>query len=267
MSSEPKLIAFDHHSRSHSTSWVETYRALRASCPIGWTQAHGGYWVVSRYDDVRAIARATDVYSSAKWQDEDGSWQGGNTLPTISGRIVPDETDPPEWKVYRHLLNPFFTPKAIARGNALSELVASTLVDAFIETGRVEMVDQLASPLPTIMTLHMLGLPLEQWREYAEPSHEAIFTVPGTPEYARAVRRLEWGEGQMAAAVTARRGTAGEDLITHIANGRRDDGTLFNDQELLEICRQVLGGGPTLRPAGWRMSSSTSASTPRHGRS
>src|SRR5262249_3552631 len=122
-------------------------------------------------------------------------------------------------------------------------LVASTLVDAVIETGRVEMIDQLASPLPTIMTLHMMGLPLEQWRDFAEPSHEAVFTVPGTPEYARAVQRLQWGEGQMAAAVAARRGQSGTDLITHIANGRRDDGSLFGDQELLEICRQVLGGG------------------------
>jgi cytochrome P450 len=48
----------------------------------------------------------------------------------------------------------------------------------------------------------------------------------------------------MSAAIKARRQNPGDDLISFIANAKRDtDGELFGDQELLEICRQVLGGG------------------------
>ncbi len=243
MKQDVKIIDFDHHSPAHSKDWGETYKEMRANCPVAWTEAHGGYWVVTRYDDVGDIARDTDTFSSAKWQDDEGTWQGGNTLPTISGRLIPDETDPPEWKMYRHLLNPWFTPKAVAQYKDLSELVASLLVDAVIEKGEIDMIQDLANPLPAIMTLHMMGLPLEQWREYAEPSHEAIYCVPGTPEYARALVRLQWGEDQMAAACRDRRGKDGTDLISYIANAQNPDGSYFSDEVLGDICRQVLGGG------------------------
>jgi cytochrome P450 len=243
MSDGARLIEFDHHAREHSDRWLEQHRELRANCPVARTEAHGGYWVVSRYDDVGDIARAPELFSSAKWRGEDGSWMGGNTLPTIEGRIIPDETDPPEWKMFRHLLNPFFTPKSIAKSKELAEVAASCVVDAVIEKGRCDMVYDLSTPLPTIMTLHMMGLPIEQWREYAEPEHEAIFNIPGTPDYAKAVEGLQWGEREMEAAFRARRGGSGDDLLTHIANGSNDDGEPFTDSELLDICRQVLGGG------------------------
>jgi cytochrome P450 len=174
MTDRDKPIEFDHHSKEHSANWIETYRRLRATCPVARTESHGGYWVITRYDDVSDAARAPDIFSSAKWQDANGKWQGGNTLPTIEGRIIPDETDPPEWRVYRRLLNPWFTPKAIERSKGLAQLVASILVDSVIEAGEVDIVDQLANPMPAIMTLRMLGLSLEHWREYAEASHEAI---------------------------------------------------------------------------------------------
>jgi cytochrome P450 len=243
MNKTENLIKFDHHTREHSDTWPETCRELRASRAVPRTESHGGYWIVTRYDDVRRIVQETDSFSSAKWQDENGKWQGGITIPQISGRLIPDETDQPEWKMYRHLLNPWFTPKAVLRTKEVTERVASVLVDAVIETGRVDMVEDLANPLPAIMTLHMMGLPLEQWREYAEPSHEAIYSVPGTPQYARAVQRLQWGEDQMMAACKARRGNPGGDLLSYIANARRDDGAYYSDEEMGDINRQVLGGG------------------------
>jgi cytochrome P450 len=243
MNKSEKPIAFDHHSREHARNWNETCRQLRASGQVARGENHGGYWVLTRYDDVRTMLQTTDTFSSGKWQDEKGEWQGGITIPPISGRLIPDETDPPEWKMYRHLLNPRFTPKAILRTKELTERVASVLLDAVIETGRVDMVEDLANPLPAIMTLHMMDLPLEHWREYAEPSHEAIFSVPGTPAYTRAVQRLQWGEDQMLGACKARRGNPGDDLLSYIANARHDDGSYYSDEELGDINRQVLGGG------------------------
>jgi len=243
MNKSVPVIDFDHHSKEHTRTWVETYRYLRSYCPIAWTESHGGYYVVTRFNDVVAVAQDKVNFTKRKWQDENGKWQGGGTIPTISGLLIPDDIDAPEWKVYRHLLNPFFAPKVIARSRAMAEVVASILVDAVIESGRVEMIDQLASPLPTIMTLEMLGMPLEHWREYAEPSHEAVYTVPGTPEYARAVERLQWGESKMGEALKARRGNPGNDLISHITNARTAEGEYFSDYELMAICRQVIGGG------------------------
>src|ERR1700740_1747478 len=99
---------FDHHSDHHARNWVEEFRTMRSQCPVARSEKHGGYWVVSRYGDVADVARATDVFSSANGQDEEGPGQGGLSLPPNNGRIIPDEIDPPQWKTYRHLLNPYF---------------------------------------------------------------------------------------------------------------------------------------------------------------
>ncbi|MDG2004557.1 MAG: cytochrome P450, partial [Novosphingobium sp.] len=102
---------------------------------------------MTRHDDVVAVAQDTENFTKLKWQDENGAWQGGGTIPTATALLIPDDIDPPDWKFYRHLLNPFFTPKVVARSREMAELVASILVDAVIETGKVEMIGQLASPL------------------------------------------------------------------------------------------------------------------------
>ena len=115
------VINFDHHSKAHTRNWVETYRHLRATCPIARTESHGGYWVVTRFDDVVAVAQDTENFTKRKWRDENGVWRGGGTIPTISGLLIPDDIDWPEWKAYRHLLNPWFTPKVVARTRAMAE--------------------------------------------------------------------------------------------------------------------------------------------------
>ncbi len=40
-------VEFDHNSQQHSEDPVASYRALREKCPVAWTEAHGGYWVMS----------------------------------------------------------------------------------------------------------------------------------------------------------------------------------------------------------------------------
>lgn len=244
MNSSVQTIDFDHHSPEHARDWAETYRRLRADCPLAQTEAHGGYYIVTRHEDVVAVAQDTDNFTKYKWQDESGSWQGGGTIPTSTALLIPDDIDPPDWKFYRHLLNPFFTPKAVAGSREMAELVASLLVDSVIETGKVELIGDLASPLPTIMTLQLLGMPLGDWRDYAEPAHEAVYTVPGTQAHKRAVQRLQWSEDRMMEACIERRGNpAGSDLISHIANARKPDGEWLSDEELMGICRQIIGGG------------------------
>jgi cytochrome P450 len=94
------------------------------------------------------------------------------------------------------------------------------------------------------MTLQLLGMPLGDWRDYAEPAHEAVYTVPGTPAHTRAVQRLQWGEDRMMEACMVRRGNpAGSGLISHIANARTAEGEYLTDEELMGIFRQIIGGG------------------------
>src|SRR5579871_4454776 len=41
------------------------YRRLRAECPVAFSSAHGGFWALTRYDDVKAAASDPATYISS----------------------------------------------------------------------------------------------------------------------------------------------------------------------------------------------------------
>src|SRR3954447_25974380 len=63
---ERPAFPFDHTSPEFARDPWSTYERLRAECPVAWTEAHGGFWVASRYDDVYEIARDDETFSSAR---------------------------------------------------------------------------------------------------------------------------------------------------------------------------------------------------------
>src|SRR3954469_19430738 len=61
---ERPVVDFDHHSERFADGWRDQTAELRATCPVAWTDAHGGYWVVTGYDQVREVALDDGTYSS-----------------------------------------------------------------------------------------------------------------------------------------------------------------------------------------------------------
>ena len=55
------------------------------------------------------------------------------------------------------------------------EYYANYCIDEFIETGEVDVVHDFADPVPVMVTLHKLGMPIDEWRRYAEPMHKTVF--------------------------------------------------------------------------------------------
>ncbi len=98
---------FDHTDPLLQEDPYPVFRELREKCPVAHSDAHDGFWVVSRYEDVFQIAHEHETYSSAS---------GITPLPIGTQRpMIPIEVDPPMHKRYRTLLNPAFTPEAIAK--------------------------------------------------------------------------------------------------------------------------------------------------------
>ena len=113
------------------------------------------------------------------------------------------EMDPPEQRHYRQALNPYLSPAAVARWTpVVTELVRASLNEK-IETGRIDFVDDLANVVPAVLTLAMMGIPLENWSIYVEPVHAAVYTPPDSPDMARVRdRQIEMYQdmlGQLAA--------------------------------------------------------------------
>jgi cytochrome P450 len=218
-------------------------RSLRNSCPVAKSGAHGGFWLISRYDDVSTILNAPDRFSSAKFLDEaDGSYHGGTIIPPVPvPRFIPSETDSPEWDRYRGVLNPYFGPRAVEARRAQASRQAHALIDRVIETGHIDLVLDLGNPLSAIVTMDLLGFPLNEWERWAAPFHESVYSPTGSPELAHAAAELEWVYAQIRMEIEKRRVAPTGDLISRLMHDEPQGGAL-SDHELLELSIQVLGG-------------------------
>ena len=125
MSVEERAAAFDHNDHEMRARCAEAYGELRSGCPVFHSDAWGGFWVASRYEDVYEVGRDVERFASGP----------GVMLPPVGhGRpLLPMEADPPEHPEYRRLLLPRFAPAAVAGIEEDVRELARGLVDAVAE--------------------------------------------------------------------------------------------------------------------------------------
>ena len=69
---------------------LDALAAARRDCPVLHTDSDGGYYVVSRYADVRTVCEQPELFSSV---------QPG--LRGVPVRLIPVDVDPPRHRLYR----------------------------------------------------------------------------------------------------------------------------------------------------------------------
>jgi cytochrome P450 len=152
------------------------------------------------------------------------------------------EMDPPEQRHYRQALNPYLSPAAVARWTpVVTELVRACLNEK-IESGQIDFVDDLANVVPAILTLAMMGIPMEHWSIYVEPVHAAVYTPPDSPDMARVRdRQIEMYQdmlGQLAAIRQHPKPGLIDALARATINGKTPP-----DMELIGVMALIIGGG------------------------
>ena len=164
----PPRDAYDHHRPLDEWDPDSTHAELRSSCPVAHTPAHGGYWVVTSHDLVRRCGRDPEAFSSE--HDLDGSRLGqefgGIAIPP-QGRYrgIPSEIDGTAFHAYRRLLLPWFTPVATARWLPVIRSITIERVDRHLESGQIDLVLDLANPVPAMVTMMLVGLEADQWEQ------------------------------------------------------------------------------------------------------
>ncbi|HEY8173124.1 MAG TPA: cytochrome P450, partial [Dehalococcoidia bacterium] len=114
------------------------YAALRDADPVHQTAA--GFWAISRYDDVSYVLKNPQIFSSGGM----GAASMTSSGPTRS--II--NTDPPQHTQIRNLVNRAFTPRMVADMEPRIREITQDLIDRVIETRSIELVRDLATPLP-----------------------------------------------------------------------------------------------------------------------
>jgi cytochrome P450 len=235
---------FDHHSPSHARDWAGDFLRMREACPRAKSEAHGGFWVASTYDDVLGIAQSAESFTAQKTFDPDtGRAEGGLAIPPFpSPPAKPSETESPEWDRLRSFLNSRFAPKAVERHRAEARRLAAALVDRFIETGRFDIVDDLTNPLPALVTMRFFGFPLDDWSVFAEAIHKLVYVPQTDPEFMTAIQGVEHFRQRVEEEVLLRREEPRDDLLGHFAAGEIEGRPL--DMELIKnMAFNILAGG------------------------
>ena len=133
---------FDHLSDELAQTLTGTMARMRALCPVARSDAHDGFWVVSGYEEALSVAQNWQSFSSAHGLSV--------TKSSMVVRNLPVEADPPEQHVFKRLVNPYFTPAAVARWEEPTRQLVTRLIDAFIDDGACEFMDAFARPLPSL---------------------------------------------------------------------------------------------------------------------
>ena len=106
---------------------LEYARTGSCSTTLPHSTANGGYHLVTRYDDVRAVLTNDAVFSST----------GGKSLPSHQLLVMPPiDVDPPIQNEFRRLLNKYFSKAGLAKSEAAIRAIARQLVEGFVRPAR-----------------------------------------------------------------------------------------------------------------------------------
>jgi cytochrome P450 len=147
---------FDLDAPEFAANYDEVLTDLVTKCPVAHSNVAGGYWVVSRYEDVRECAQDWERFSSEGGFEPGRGGEGG-------AKLYPVELDPPYQTRWRQALGPYFNPRVIARREDSIRQQVSALIDSFVERGSCEFVSEFAAQLPgRVFFASFLGVPLSE---------------------------------------------------------------------------------------------------------
>ncbi|GAC1476669.1 MAG: cytochrome P450 [Ktedonobacterales bacterium] len=224
------------------------YHQLRSEDPVHWDPfLHA--WVVTRYADVIAVFQR---FSAARTPTpQQLSDMGLATLAPLAQVMVRQMLflDPPAHGRIRGLCSRAFTPRRVEALRDHIQDIVNRLLDAVQHEGRMDLIADLANPLPAIVTAEMLGLPSTDWpqlKAWSADFAEVLGNFQHNPDHApRVLRSLEEMCAYFSSAVRAHRAHPGDDLISALVTADIDGDRLTDDLIVANTIVTMVGGQET----------------------
>ncbi len=153
-------------------SW---YHQLRSEDPVHWDeQMH--HWVLTRYADVVTVLKSPHVSVErilfSAGPPEPLRTELGKIMTALANQMV--FVDPPQHTRLRSLVSAAFTPRVVAAMRPRIQQIVDELVDNVQAQGQMDLIQDLAYPLPVTVIAEMLGVPLAD-RDRLRKWSEAFF--------------------------------------------------------------------------------------------
>src|SRR5947209_7969788 len=170
------------------------YHRLRSEDPVHW-DPYLHAWVVTRYADVVTVFQR---FSANRTPTPEQLTALGLSALTPLARVMVLQMlflDPPTHTRVRGLASKAFTPRRVEVLRSHIQDITNSLVDAVKAKGRMDVIRDLAYPLPAIVTAEMLGVPTSDWEQltaWSADFAQVLGNFQHNPERApRVLRSLE----------------------------------------------------------------------------
>ncbi|MEZ5095585.1 MAG: cytochrome P450 [Nocardioides sp.] len=239
---------------------------LRAEDPVHWNPEaapHHGFWAVTRYDDIWAVDRDPDTFTSEQFVNIE---EVDDDLRDFRRSLL--ETDGERHAALRRLVQREFTPRNLMKNYEafLRELTKKTVDAAFAEAadqgGEIDFVKRISADFPINVLARLLDVPQEDTGQLIAWGNELVANTD--PDYAKVRADLEesdeyrhlpfrsptvqevWDYGN--ALKDERTGGEGTDLVSILANRMPDDGIPLSAQDFNNyFSLLVIAGNETTR--------------------
>ena len=224
------------------------YHRLRSEDPVHWDPfLHA--WVVTRYADVvtvfqRFLANRTPT-------PEQLTTMGLAKLTPLAQVMVLQMLflDQPNHGRVRGLASKAFTPRRVEVLRSHIQDITERLLDAVQDQGRMDVIADLAYPLPAIVTAEMLGVPTSDWQQltaWSADFAQVLGNFQHTPETApRVMRSLEEMVAYFRAAVRQAARHPREGLITALLTAEIEGDRLSEEEVIANTIVTMVGGQET----------------------
>jgi len=228
------------------------YGRLRDEDPVHWNDAYA-LWVITRHDDVTWMTRHNELFSSAVFRNDprpaypdiDESDLG---LYEYVRNYQADQFiqhDRPVHLDMRRIVHGYFTPKAMESWRPFVVNAIKELLDAAEEKGSMDVMRDLATPLPVLVIAQMMGVPAEDRPYVRQLAEKLLYIARG--EHDRMPILTDGMKGMIeyvCPLVDERIVRPGDDFISVLADGEKR-GVFTRHQVLVNTSLLLLAGHET----------------------
>ena len=201
-----------------------------------------GFWVVTRYEDIRELSRDPARFCSGRGALVNDPMRTGLTTMGAPSLL---HMDPPAHSSFRALLNRRFTPRALSDLADRVRAAACELLDAVEGRAEIDFVATLAAPFPLIVIAELLGIDEAHRGEFRRWS-DAVIESPDLPpdETAAALGELS---AFIMGHIRAKRDDPGEDLVSLLVASEVDGCPLSREELFMFLLTLLVAGNETTR--------------------
>jgi cytochrome P450 len=228
------------------------YGRLREEDPIHWNELYD-LWVITRHDDVVWMTRHHELFSNAVFRNDPrpaypAILESDQDLYEYVRNYQADQFiqhDRPEHLEMRKAVHSYFTPRSMEAWRPFVRNAVKDLLDAAEAQGHMDVMQDVATPLPVLVIAQMMGVP-EPDRPYIRELAEKLLYI-GRGEYDRMKPLTEGMQGMIdyvSPLVDERIVNPGDDFISVLAQGEKQ-GIFTRHQVLVNTSLLLLAGHET----------------------